>query len=195
MRKPCIVKPLLTMQGFSIFGPAPGPPFLIFKARWFAYGNRFHWICGQAYANRAGTRAAFSDFQARGSRKETEFISFAGSQARTVPAPGPPFLNFRPGGSRKETEFIGFAGSQARTAPASGPPFLNFRPSGLRTKTEFIGFAGSQARTAPAPGPPFLIFRPGGSRKETEFINFVGSQARTVPAPGAAINTPGEWLP
>ena len=31
MRKPCIVKQLLTMQGFSIFGPAPGPPFLIFR--------------------------------------------------------------------------------------------------------------------------------------------------------------------
>ena len=27
MRKPCIVKQLLTMQGFSIFGP----PFLIFR--------------------------------------------------------------------------------------------------------------------------------------------------------------------
>ena len=65
MRKPCIVKPLLTMQGFSIFGPAPGPPFLIFKARWFAYENRIYWLCGQAYANRVGTRAAFSEFQAR----------------------------------------------------------------------------------------------------------------------------------
>ena len=31
MRKPCIVKQLLTMQGFSIFGPAPGPPFLNFR--------------------------------------------------------------------------------------------------------------------------------------------------------------------
>ena len=27
MRKPCIVKPLLTMQGFSIFGP----PFFAFR--------------------------------------------------------------------------------------------------------------------------------------------------------------------
>ena len=86
MRKPCIVKQLLTMQGFSIFWPpvlnfrpgglrtvtdfigfagrrtqtvpAPGPPFLLHAARWFAYGNQIYWLCGQAYANRAGTRAA-----------------------------------------------------------------------------------------------------------------------------------------
>ena len=88
MRKPCIVKQLLTMQGFSIFWP----PFL--------------------------------NFRPGGLRTKTEFIGFAGSQARTAPAPGPPFLIFTPRGSRKETEFIGFAGSQARTAPAPGPPVL-----------------------------------------------------------------------
>ena len=83
-----------------------------------------------------------------GLRTKTEFIGFAGSQARTAPAPGPPFLEFTARGSRKETEFIGFAGSQARTVPAPGPPFLIFRPGGSRKETEFIGFAGSQARTA-----------------------------------------------
>ena len=88
MRKPCIVKQLLTMQGFSIFwppvlnfrpgglrtvtdfigfagrrtqtAPAAGPPFLIFTARWFAYENRIYWLYGQAYANRAGAWAAIS---------------------------------------------------------------------------------------------------------------------------------------
>ena len=107
MRKPCIVKQLLTMQGFSIFGPAPGPPFL--------------------------------EFRPRGSRKETEFIGFAGSQARTAPAPGPPFLIFRPGGLRTKTEFIGFAGRRTQTPPAPGPAFLFWRLRGLRTKTDFIG--------------------------------------------------------
>ena len=44
------------------------------------------------------SRPPFREFMARGSRSETEFIGFAGSQARTAPAHGPPFLNFRPGG-------------------------------------------------------------------------------------------------
>ena len=34
--------------------PASGPPFSKFQARWFAYGNRIHWFCRPAYANRAG---------------------------------------------------------------------------------------------------------------------------------------------
>ena len=38
--------------------PASGPPFSIFQARGFAYGNRVHWLCGPAYENRAGVRAA-----------------------------------------------------------------------------------------------------------------------------------------
>ena len=60
---------------FSFWGrqsPAPGPPFLLLPARWFAYENRIHWLCGQSYENRihwlrgqsyanpAGTRATFS---------------------------------------------------------------------------------------------------------------------------------------
>ena len=32
----------------------------------FAYENRIHWLCGPAYANLAGVRAAISEFQARG---------------------------------------------------------------------------------------------------------------------------------
>ena len=38
------------------------------------------------------SRPPFREFMAQGSRSETEFIGFAGSQARTAPAPGPPFL-------------------------------------------------------------------------------------------------------
>lgn len=40
--------------------PAPGSPFLLHAAPWFAYENRFYWLCGKSGANRAGTRAAFS---------------------------------------------------------------------------------------------------------------------------------------
>ena len=40
--------------------PAPGPPSLLHATPWFAYENRFYWLCRQAYANRAGARAAFS---------------------------------------------------------------------------------------------------------------------------------------
>ena len=40
--------------------PGPGPPFPLFPARWFAYENRIHWLCGQSYANPAGARTAFS---------------------------------------------------------------------------------------------------------------------------------------
>ena len=48
---------------FSFWGrqsPAPGPPSLLLPARWFAYENRIHWLCGQSYANPAGARATFS---------------------------------------------------------------------------------------------------------------------------------------
>ena len=40
--------------------PGPGPPFPLFPARWFAYENRIHWLCGQSYANPAGARTTFS---------------------------------------------------------------------------------------------------------------------------------------
>ena len=63
-----------------------------------------------------------------GLRTVTDFIGFAGSQARTVPAPGPPFLNFTPRGSRKENEFIGFAGRRTQTVPAPGPHVSSARP-------------------------------------------------------------------
>ncbi len=92
MRKPCIVKQLLTMQGFSIFGP----PVL--------------------------------NFRPGGSRKETEFIGFAGRRTQTAPAPGPPFLIFRPGGLRTVTDFIGFAGRRTQTVPAPGPHVSSVRP-------------------------------------------------------------------
>ena len=55
MEEACIVSNCLTMQASSFAG----------RFFWFAYENRIYWLCGQAYANRAGTRAAFSDFQAR----------------------------------------------------------------------------------------------------------------------------------
>ena len=48
---------------FSFWGrqsPAPGPPFLLLPARWFAYENRIHWLCGHSYANPARARATFS---------------------------------------------------------------------------------------------------------------------------------------
>lgn len=54
MRKPCIVKPLLTMQGFSFAGRL----FLLSAASGFAQGNRVYWLCGKSGANRAGSRAA-----------------------------------------------------------------------------------------------------------------------------------------
>lgn len=62
MRKPCIVKPLLTMQGFSFAGRL----FLLSAASGFAQGNRIYWLCGKSNANRAGSQAAFSDFHAPG---------------------------------------------------------------------------------------------------------------------------------
>ena len=40
--------------------PGPGPPFPLFPARWFAYENRIHWLCGLTCANLTGARAAFS---------------------------------------------------------------------------------------------------------------------------------------
>ncbi len=46
--------------------PGPGPPFSLFSAWWFAYENRIHWLCGQAYANRgspAGFRRGRPDFK------------------------------------------------------------------------------------------------------------------------------------
>ena len=40
--------------------PGPGPPFPLFPVPRFAYENRIHWLCGQSYANPAGTLATFS---------------------------------------------------------------------------------------------------------------------------------------
>ncbi|MBL6467889.1 MAG: hypothetical protein JNG50_00130, partial [Mogibacterium sp.] len=48
-------------------------------------------------------------FSSRGSRSETEFIGFAGTQARTLPVLGLAFRFVPPRGSRPETEFSGFA--------------------------------------------------------------------------------------
>ena len=67
--------------------PEPGPFFPLFSARWFAYENRFYWLCGQACANRAGSSSA----------------------------PGRLSRFSRPGGLRTKTEFIGFAGRRTQT--------------------------------------------------------------------------------
>ena len=85
MRKPCIVKPLLTMQGFSFAGRL----FLLSAASGFAQRNRVYWLCGKSGANRAGSRAAFSEFQARWFAYENRFhwlcgksgANWAGSRA------------------------------------------------------------------------------------------------------------------
>ncbi len=98
-------------------------------------------------------------FQAPSSRSKTEFIGFAGRQARTLPPIGPLSSFFQARGSRSETEFIGFAGRQARTLPAVGPPSLLFQARCSRTETEFIGFADRQARTLPP------AQRPAANRK------------------------------
>ena len=109
--------------------PGPGPFFPLFSARWFAYENRIYWLCGQSYANRAGSSSV----------------------------PGRLFRFSRPGGLRTKTDFIGFAGRRTQTLPAPWPLFLFFPARGLRTKTEFIGFAGRRTQTSPASGPVSLL--------------------------------------
>ena len=76
MRKPCIVKQLLTMQGFSIFGPAPGPPFLEFRPRGSRKETEFIGFAGSQARTVPAPGPPFLEFTARGSRKETEFIAF-----------------------------------------------------------------------------------------------------------------------
>ena len=88
MRKPCIVKQLLTMQGFFIFWP----PFLIFRPGGLRTKTEFIGFAGRRTQTAPAPGPPFLIFMARGSRKETEFIGFAGSQARTAPAPGPPLV-------------------------------------------------------------------------------------------------------
>ena len=119
MRKPCIVKPLLTMQGFSIFGPAPGPPFLIFRPGGLRTVTEFIGFAGRRTQTVPARGPPFPEFTARGSRKETEFIGFAGSQARTAPAPGPPFLNFRP---RSRHQYTWRMASMIFSAPTTEIP-------------------------------------------------------------------------
>ena len=158
MRKPCIVKQLLTMQGFSIFGP----PFLEFTARWFAYGNRIYWLCGQAYANRAGTRAAFSDFQARWFAYENRIYWLCGQAYANRAGSRAAFSEFQARWFAYENRIYWLCGqayaNRAGSCQSPGRLFRFSRPGGLRTKTDFIGLAGRRAQTVPAAARPRVAF-------------------------------------
>ena len=107
--------------------PGPGPPFPLFPARWFAYENRIHWLCGQSYANPAGARTAFSALSgAPVCVRKPNSLALRAVVRKPCRRPGHLFRSFRCPGLRTKTEFIGFAGSRTQTLPAPGPPFLLF---------------------------------------------------------------------
>ena len=117
--------------------PGPGPFFPLFSARWFAYENRIYWLCGQSYANRAGSSAA----------------------------PGCLSCFFRPGGLRTKTDFIGFAGRRTQTVPAAvrsraafstfpGPVVCVRKPNLLALRAG----VRKPCRQQLGPGPPFSLF-------------------------------------
>ncbi len=106
--------------------PGPGPPFPLFPARWFAYENRIHWLCGQSYANPAGARATFSLSSGSGFAHENRVHWLCGQPCANPPGPGLYFPLFPSQSSRSKTESIGFADRRARTSPGPGPPFLLF---------------------------------------------------------------------
>ncbi len=93
MRKPCIVKQLLTMQGFSIFWP----PFLIFRPGGLRTVTDFIGFAGRRTQTVPAPGPPFLIFRPGGLRTKTEFIGFAGRRTQTVPAPGPHVSSARPG--------------------------------------------------------------------------------------------------
>ena len=115
---------------FSFWGrqsPAPGPPFLLLPARWFAYENRIHWLCGHSYANPARARATFSALSgAPVCVRKSNSLALRALVRKPCQGPGHLFRSFRCPGLRTKTEFIGFAGSRTQTLQAPGPPFLLF---------------------------------------------------------------------
>ena len=107
--------------------PGPGPPFPLFPARWFAYENRIHWLCGQSYANPAGAQATFSALSgAPVCVRKPNSLALRAVVRKPCRRPGHLFCSFRCPGLRTQTEFIDFAGTRTQTLPAPGPPFLLF---------------------------------------------------------------------
>gem|GEM_PF-7099200 len=117
--------------------PKPGSSFPLFSARWFAYENRIYWLCGQAYANRAGS----------------------------CQSPGRLSRFSRPGGLRTKTEFIGFAGRRTQTVSAAararavfpafpGPVVCVRKPNLLALRAG----VRKPCRQQPGPGPLFSLF-------------------------------------
>ena len=106
---------------------APGPPFPLFPVPRFAYENGIHWLCGQSYANPAGTRATFSALSgAPVCVRKPNSLALRAVVRKPCRHPGHLFRSFRCPGLRTQTEFIGFAGSRTQTLPAPGPPFPLF---------------------------------------------------------------------
>ena len=178
--------------------PGPGPPFPLFPARWFAYENRIHWLCGQAYANRAGSSSVpgrlFRFSRPGGLRTKTDFIGLAGRRTQTVPAAARARAVFPAFPARwfaYENRIYWLSGqayaNHAGSSSVPGRLFHFSRPGGLRTKTDFIGLAGRRTQTEPAaarsraafftfPGPVVCVRKPNllalraGVRKSTPHL-------------------------
>ena len=174
--------------------PEPGPFFPLFSARWFAYENRIHWLCGQAYANRAGSSSVpgrlFHFSRPGGLRTKTEFIGFAGRRTQTVPAaarsraafstfPGPVVCVRKPNllalraGVRKP----------CRQQPGPGPLFSFFSARWFAYENRIHWLCGqayaNRAGSCPVPGRFFRFSRPGGLRTKIDFIGFAGRRTQT----------------
>ena len=107
--------------------PEPGPLFPLFPVPRFAYENRIHWLCGQSYANPAGTLATFSALSgAPVCVRKPYSLALRAVVRNPCRRPGHLFRSFRCPGLRTKTEFIGFAGSRTQTLPAPWPPFPLF---------------------------------------------------------------------
>ena len=176
--------------------PGPGPFFPLFSARWFAYENRIYWLCGQSYANRAGSSAApgclSCFFRPGGLRTKTDFIGFAGRRTQTVPAavrsraafstfPGPVVCVRKPNllalraGVRKP----------CRQQLGPGPPFSLFSARWFAYENRFYWLCGqayaNRAGSSSVPARLFHFSRPGGLRTKTDFIGLAGERTQTDP--------------
>ena len=181
--------------------PGPGPPFSLYPARWFAYENRIYWLCGQTYANRAGSSSVpgrlFHFSRLGGLRTKTDFIGLAGSRTQTVPA-----------AARSRAAFFAFLGlvvcvrkpillalragvrKPCRQQLGPGPPFSLFPARWFAYENRIYWLCGqayaNRAGSSSVPGRLFHFSRPGGLRTKTKFIGLAGSRTQTVSAAARA---------
>ena len=138
MRKPCIVKPLLTMQGFSFAGCL----FLLSAASGFAQGNRIYWLCGKSNANPAGTRAAFSDFHAPGFAQGNRIYWLCGKSGANRAGARAAFSDFHAPGFAQGNRVYWLCGKSGANRAGARAAFSDFHAPGFAQRNRIYWLCG-----------------------------------------------------